>query len=135
MQCFHRSVCFQVFYAKNTAKRKYESSSLLSVKQGDTKQLFIEGPPAETKPNYEQINGPLGSFWDKIFLIVFRSKFADQVGIDSKLPQDDYEGLMELKSALNARFSDKVEVQNTAQNVLSKNRYHILRKVKNTFTF
>ena len=113
--------------------RKYAtSSSLFSRVQGETKKLFIEGPPAETKPNYEEINGPLGPFWDKIFLMVFRLKFAEQVGIDSKLPQDDYEGLMELTSALNARFSDKVEVQKTAKNVLSKKRYHTMRKVNQT---
>ncbi len=84
------------------------------------RQLFIEGPPLETKPNYDEIHGPLGPFLDKIFLIVFRSKFAASVGIDSKLPKNNYQGLMELTAALNAKYSDKAQVRATAQNVLRK---------------
>jgi len=80
--------------------------------------LFIEGPPMETKPNYEEQNGPFGPVLDKLFLNIFRNKMAAQVGIDSSLPVDDYQGLIELTSAMNARFSDKNEVQLIAQNVL-----------------
>jgi len=43
---------------------------------------------------------------------------AEKVGIDSKLPHDDYKGLMELTTAMNSRFSDKREVQLISQSVL-----------------
>ena len=138
-QCNHFSACFSVArigrttsYKKHQGKssagwRKYPCSSLSSIKGEEIQQnikhpqnLFIEGPSHETKPNYDEIHGPLGPQLDRIFLMVFRSKFAEKVGIDSKLPQDDYMGLMELTNALNARFSNKIEIQNVAQNVLSK---------------
>jgi hypothetical protein len=80
--------------------------------------LFIDGPSPETKPNYEEIYGPLGPFMDKLFMIMFRSKMAEKVGIDSNLPRDDFQGLIELTTALNARFSDKVQVRNIAQDIL-----------------
>lgn len=32
--------------------------------------------------------------------------------------KDDYQGLMELTAAMNARFSEREQVQNIAQNVL-----------------
>jgi len=79
---------------------------------------FIAGPPLETKPQYEDIHGPLGAFLDRLFLIVFRSKMAEKVGVDSDLPADDYQGLIELTAAMNARFSDRSQVQDIAQNVL-----------------
>uniref|UniRef100_A0A7S4VAG1 Beta-carotene isomerase D27-like C-terminal domain-containing protein n=3 Tax=Ditylum brightwellii TaxID=49249 RepID=A0A7S4VAG1_9STRA len=78
----------------------------------------IEGPPIETRPNYENIHGPLGKMVDNACLVLFRTKFAEQVGIDSKLPKDDYKGLMELTTALNARYSDRTQVQLLAQEVL-----------------
>lgn len=79
---------------------------------------FIEGPPLETKPKYEDIHGPLGPLFDKLFLIVFRKTMAEQVGVDSNLQADNYEGLMELTAALNARYSDRKQVHAIAQNVL-----------------
>ena len=78
----------------------------------------VKGPDMETKPDYENIHGPLGKAIDRIFLMVFRARMAEHVGVDSSLPKDDYQGLMELTNALNARYSDRKEVQKTAQNVL-----------------
>lgn len=82
--------------------------------------VFVEGPSVETKPDYENIHGPLGKTMDKVFLKVFRSKMADAFGIDSQLPYDNYQGLMELTAAMNARYSNKAETQRLAQEVLSK---------------
>lgn len=78
------------------------------------------GPPMETKPDYENIHGPLGKMADKIFMLVFRNQMAKKVGIDSNLPKDDYMGLMELTAAMNARYSDRRQVQAIAQDVLRK---------------
>lgn len=79
----------------------------------------IDGPPLETKPDYDKIHGPLGPFVDnQVFLRVFRFRMAEKVGVDSDLPHDDYRGLMELSTALNARFSDRRKVQQIAQGVL-----------------
>ena len=81
---------------------------------------FVEGPSVETKPDYENIHGPLGKTMDKVFLKVFRSKMAQEFGIDSALPYDDFQGLMELTAAMNARYSDRTETQRLAQEVLRK---------------
>lgn len=78
----------------------------------------IDGPDIKTKPDYENIHGPLGKTLDKVFLTVFRSKLAEKVGVDSSLPKDDYQGLMELTSAMNARYSDRTQVQKISQDVL-----------------
>lgn len=80
----------------------------------------VIGPPLETKPDYENIHGPLGPLADKVFMIVFRNQMAKKVGIDSKLPKDNYMGLMELTAAMNARYSDRRQVQTIAQDVLRK---------------
>lgn len=82
--------------------------------------VFVEGPSVESKPDYERIHGPLGKTMDKVFLKVFRGKMAEAFGLDSKLPYDNYQGLMELTAAMNARYSDKAETQRLAQEVLSK---------------
>lgn len=81
---------------------------------------FVEGPPAETKPDYEKIHGPLGKTMDGVFHKLFRTKMAEAFGMDSDLPVDDYQGLMELTAAMNARYSDQTKVQRLAQNVLCK---------------
>jgi len=79
----------------------------------------VEGPPIETKPDYEQIHGPLGPTIDRLFLTVFRTKMAEQIGTqyDSDLPKDDYQGLMELAGTMNVKY-DKAEVQILSQNIL-----------------
>jgi hypothetical protein len=103
--------------------------SILSLSKGEensvprralsTKPLFLEGPPLETKPNYDEIHGPLGPQIDNLFLSIFRTKFSQQIeGMDSQLPNTDYQGLMELTAALNARYSSRETAQRIAQNVL-----------------
>ena len=89
-------------------------------RHGSQFNMFVEGPSVETKPDYESIHGPLGKTMDKVFLKVFRGKMADAFGLDSNLPYDNYQGLMELTAAMNARYSDKAETQRLAQEVLSK---------------
>ena len=79
---------------------------------------FVKGPDLETKPDYENIHGPLGAVIDKIFLTIFRSKMAEKVGVDSKLPKDDYNGLMELAGAMNSRYSDRTKVSTISQDIL-----------------
>jgi len=96
LRCFHRRRCTAI------------------------KASVVPGPPQETKPDYENIHGPLGADMDKLFMRVFRSKMVEQVGFDSSLPQDDYSGLMELAAALNARYSNREEVQKRAQAVLCR---------------
>lgn len=91
-------------------------------KAASTIQLnsFVEGPPRETKPDYENIHGPLGKTLDTAFLKLFRSKMAEAFEMDSQLPHDDYQGLMELTAAMNARYSDQTVAQRLAQDVLRK---------------
>ena len=94
-----------------TTTTKQKKSNLIS---------FVPGPPIETKPDYDNIHGPLGKTLDKVFLKLFRSKLAENIGIDSKLPKDDYQGIMELTTALNSRYSDRKQVSKIAQNTLRK---------------
>ncbi|MGK3760196.1 MAG: hypothetical protein ACI8RD_012513 [Bacillariaceae sp.] len=77
-----------------------------------------DGPDLTTKPDYENIHGPLGKFVDDIFLTVFRTKLAYYVGVDSDRPKNDYKGLIELSNALNSRYSDRKQVQQIAQQTL-----------------
>ena len=84
------------------------------------KFAVTEGPDPSTKPDYENIHGPLGKTLDKLFLYVFRTKLAEHVGVDSKLPKTDFNGLMELTAAMNARYSDRSEIQTIAQRTLRK---------------
>ena len=82
------------------------------------KFAVTEGPDLASKPDYENIHGPLGKTLDDIFLYVFRSKLAEHVGVDSKLPKTDFSGLMELTAAMNARYSDRRQIQKIAQQTL-----------------
>ena len=86
---------------------------------GFTNPNIVEGPPIETKPDYEKIHGPLGPTLDKVFLTVFRTKMAEQIGpqYDSKLPKDDYQGLMELAGTMNVKYNQR-EAQKLSQNIL-----------------
>ena len=77
------------------------------------------GPDLKTKPDYENIHGPLGKIVDDIFLSVFRTNLAYYVGVDSNYPKNDYMGLIELSNALNSRYSDRRKVQQIAQQTLS----------------
>jgi hypothetical protein len=80
----------------------------------------VAGPSPTTRPDYENIHGPLGKTLDKVFISLFRTRMAEKVGVDSKLPKDDYQGLMELTTAMNSRYSDRAEVQKISQDVLCK---------------
>ena len=82
------------------------------------KFAVTEGPDLDKKPDYEKIHGPLGKTLDNIFMSVFRTKLAEHVGVDSKLPKTDFSGLMELTVAMNARYSDRREIQKIAQQTL-----------------
>lgn len=87
--------------------------------QGVSKHQSVElGPDPSTKPNYDKIHGPLGQAADDLFMKYFRSKLAKNAGVDSSLPQGDYQGLMELTAALNARYQDRRQVQKVAQQTL-----------------
>lgn len=79
----------------------------------------ISGPSIDSKPDYENIHGPLGPELDRIFLRVFRSKMAENIGIqyDSRLPYDDYMGLMDLARTMNIVYP-KSKVKELSQNIL-----------------
>lgn len=78
----------------------------------------VPGPPLETKPDYENIVGPLGRWMDRIFMITFRRKLAQQVGRDSSKPIDDYSGIVDLAATLNREIPNRNEIHRRAQTVL-----------------
>ena len=78
----------------------------------------VTGPDRTTKPDYHNIHGPLGKGVDDLFLAVFRHQLAYYVGVDSSRQNTDYAGLIELSSALNARYSNRTHIQTIAQQTL-----------------
>lgn len=77
----------------------------------------IQGPPIETKPNYNEIHGPLGKFLDSLFLQIFRSKMESITNISSPLPKDNYQGLMDVATQMNRQYSKK-EVRMLSREIL-----------------
>jgi len=100
----------------NTEAQVIENDPLS--KSASLESYFIKGPSLTTKPDYDKIHGPFGSTLDRIFLTIFRKKMAENVGVDSNLPQDNYQGLMELTAAMNARYSDRKIVHKIGQQIL-----------------
>jgi hypothetical protein len=78
----------------------------------------VRGPPQDTKPDYENIVGPLGRFMDRIFLTVFRLTLDKNSGITSTRDNDDYQGLIEIALAMNRKYPNRTEVQTRALVVL-----------------
>lgn len=80
-------------------------------------RLRIQGPPIETKPNYNEIHGPLGKLLDSLFLQIFRSKMESITNISSPLPKDNYQGLMDVATQMNRQYSKK-EVRMLSREIL-----------------
>lgn len=76
----------------------------------------IRGPPIETKPDYDAIVGPLGRTVDNFFLGLFHRKLAENVGFQTN--ETGYAAIIDLTAKLNARYSDRKEIQRRAQNTL-----------------
>mmetsp|Transcript_49398 Transcript_49398/g.148828 ORF Transcript_49398/g.148828 Transcript_49398/m.148828 type:complete len:136 (+) Transcript_49398:104-511(+) len=72
-------------YFNMSSKRMFFADGNRS--DGKRTSWTIEGPPPETRPDYEHIHGPLGKFLDDIFMALFRTRLAERVGVDSNLPK------------------------------------------------
>ena len=89
-------------------------------------KITIPGPPADTKPDYSSIHGPLGSYVDGLLMSLFRIKLAERLSRedndvcipDSKLPLSDFMGIVELTSAMNTQSKNRTHVQEMAREVL-----------------
>ena len=75
----------------------------------------VLGPPPETKPDYDNIVGPLGRQADDLFLNLFRTELANAAQVDSDLP--GYPGLMEIALQMSRSYPVS-EVQTRAHAVL-----------------
>ena len=63
-------------------------SRLVVASQSDkASPFFVSGPDAETKPDYDNIHGPMGKAVDDVLLSMFRTRLAEQVGVDSDKPK------------------------------------------------
>jgi len=86
----------------------------------------VPGPPLETKPDYENIVGPLGRWADQIFLKMFRDKLAEQVYRDEDeanriplSPDGTYQEIIDLAAALNRRSNlSRQDIQERARETL-----------------
>jgi hypothetical protein len=68
-------------------QRRSSATTTTTTTTTATTAPFIQGPPRDTKPDYENIHGPMGKMVDQILLRIFRSRMAEHIGVDSKLPQ------------------------------------------------
>jgi hypothetical protein len=103
-----------------TSSTDQQRNPTATTKNTTTNRLWVTGPPAASRPDYETIHGPMGKMVDDFFLTMFRTQLARQVGIDSDKPPTDYQGLIDLVHAMNARFSNRTETHLCAQRTLSK---------------
>ena len=78
----------------------------------------IRGPPKETKPDYENIVGPLGRTMDMLFMVVFRKALAKHTNLDSDRPVNDFKGITDIALQMNRRYPDRTQVQVRALDVL-----------------
>jgi len=74
------------------------------------------GPDPSTKPDYENIVGPLGRAVDKLFLEVFKHQLCQQVGYESTA--EGYQGIIETTQFLNKQSSDRDTIHTKAQATL-----------------
>lgn len=77
----------------------------------------VQGPSVDTKPDYENIHGPLGPLADMIFLAVFRKQLAKNAKIDSSKNIFDYGGIMDIAECMTRSFPPQ-ESQIRAQRTL-----------------
>lgn len=122
LQLFHLFRCSIAFYFSSRCHISIYSSNNISLANGrycGGKKFVVQGPSLETKPDYDEIHGPLGPEMDKLFLRIFRSKMAENIGIryDSDLPYDDYMGLMDLARTMNIVY-EKPKVKELSQDIL-----------------
>ncbi|GKY92754.1 hypothetical protein MPSEU_000245400 [Mayamaea pseudoterrestris] len=78
----------------------------------------IRGPPRETKPDYENIVGPLGRKIDKLFLTVFRKALAEHTQLNSTYATDDFRGITDIALKMNRKYPNRTIVQQKALDVL-----------------
>lgn len=111
--CIYLSACAQAFLTSrmtNTPSRGV-----------DCKANFNHEPStSKDSQSHQDIYGPLGKTIDSYFLQIFRSRLSEALGVDSDLPKDDYQGIVELCAVMNARYSNRTQVQNVAQQVLGE---------------
>ena len=101
-----------------TSTKKLNTNTVATSATAKFLATTVTGPDRTTKPDYHNIHGPLGKGVDDLFLAVFRHQLAYYVGVDSSRQNTDYAGLIELSSALNARYSNRTHIQTIAQQTL-----------------
>jgi hypothetical protein len=90
------------------------------------KSATIEGPSMDTKPDYSSISGPMGPFVDSILMSLFRFKLSQRLNRpdnsiitpDSKLPLNDFMGIIDLTTRMNSQHFNRATIQTMAQDVL-----------------
>ena len=82
-----RKSVFSLHGESTSSSNAAESNDSTESSTKQNRAWTIDGPPLETKPDYENIHGPMGKWPDKLFLTIFRTKMAEKVGVDSKLPK------------------------------------------------
>lgn len=65
------------------------------------KKNVIVGPDIRTKPDYDNLHGPLGKRIDTLFMTMFRKQLARLVQYDSSRPCNDYLGIIEITQHMN----------------------------------
>jgi hypothetical protein len=122
----------QTSRAKNHYQEVFRSSAAetdeitTQIRPKRTYKSTIEGPPIDSKPDYSSISGPMGPFVDSILMSFFRYKFAQRLNRpdnaiitpDSKLPLNDFMGIIDLTTRMNTQHFNRKTIQTMAQDVL-----------------
>ena len=90
------------------------------------KSVTIEGPSIDSKPDYSSISGPTGPFVDSILMSLFRYQLSQRLNRpdntiitpDSKLPLNDFMGIIDLATRMNSQHFNRAKIQTMAQDVL-----------------
>ena len=122
----------QTSHAKNHHQEVFRSSATetdeitTQIPRKPTYKSTIEGPPIDSKPDYSSISGPMGPFVDSILMSFFRYKLAQRLNRpdnaiitpDSKLPLNDFMGIIDLTTRMNTQHFNRETIQTMAQDVL-----------------
>jgi Beta-carotene isomerase D27-like, C-terminal len=122
------------------------ASSAVAVSSASFYDMAVPGPPLETKPDYENIVGPLGRWMDSLFMTVFRHQLeyyssttttlhnaasrndnnnSQQQQQQSPQPRplfsvhDEYQSIIDLAATMNRAYTNRTEIHVRAQRVLN----------------
>jgi len=110
------------FWNSRRCTNAFGTTTLFSLSPPSWSDSAVRGPPRDTKPDYENIHGPLGKPVDDIFLSVFRDKLIELSGVKEASPELElapgYDGIVQVAMQMNIIHSNRTVIQDRARQVL-----------------